>query len=78
MHSRRRLGRVGWPLHLDVRPMADPRIDHPTFFCADCHVDTYANQQYYMLKNRVWRAIAPSDPAVMLCLPCAERRLVGR
>jgi hypothetical protein len=53
----------------------DPRVDHSRFFCADCDVDTYANQHYYMLKNRVWKLIAPKDAGVMLCLPCAEKRL---
>jgi hypothetical protein len=55
--------------------VVNPRTHHPGFFCADCDVDTYVNQHYYMLKNRVWKLIAPDDPNVMLCLPCAERRL---
>jgi hypothetical protein len=53
----------------------DPLIHHPRFFCADCDVDTYVNEHYYMLKNRVWKAIAPDIPDVMLCLPCAEKCL---
>lgn len=56
-------------------PIVGPRSDHPRFFCADCDVDTYVNQQYYMLKNRVWRRIAGENPDIMLCLSCAERRL---
>jgi hypothetical protein len=56
-------------------PQLDPRVGHPKFFCVDCDVDTYSNEHYYMLKNRVWKLIAPKDPAVMLCLTCAEKRL---
>jgi hypothetical protein len=40
----------------------------------DCDVDTYVNQHYYMLKNRLWKRINPSVDG-MLCLPCAEKRL---
>ena len=54
--------------------MVDPRIDHPRFFCMDCDVDTYVNEQYYMLKDRLWKRINPSVDG-MLCLPCAEKRL---
>jgi hypothetical protein len=54
--------------------MTDPRIDHPRFFCMDCDVDTYVNEHYYMLKDRLWRKINPSIDG-MLCLPCAEKRL---
>jgi hypothetical protein len=54
--------------------MDDPRIDHPGFFCMDCDVDTYVNQQFYMLKDRLWKRINPSVDG-MLCLPCAEKRL---
>lgn len=54
--------------------MADPRKDHPRFFCMDCDVDTYVNEQFYMLKDRLWRKINPSIDG-MLRLPCAEKRL---
>jgi len=54
--------------------MTDPRVDHPRFFCMDCDVDTYVNEQYYMLKDRLWRKIHPSTDG-MLCLSCAEKRL---
>jgi hypothetical protein len=40
----------------------------------DCDVDTYVNQQYYMLKDRLWSRIHPPIDG-MLCLPCAEKRL---
>jgi hypothetical protein len=54
--------------------MVDPRKDHPRFFCMDCDVDTYVNEQFYMLKDRLWRRINPSIDG-MLCLRCAETRL---
>jgi hypothetical protein len=61
--------------------MADARLDHPQFFGMDCDNDTYVNEQYYMLKDRLWRKINPSIDG-MLCLPCAEecpaRRLARR
>lgn len=40
----------------------------------DCGADTYVNEQYYMLKNRLWKRIHPLMDG-MLCLPCAEKRL---
>jgi hypothetical protein len=60
---------------IDGKPsMVDPRLDHPRFFCVDCDADTYANEQFYMLKDRLWKRINPSIDG-MLCLPCAEKRL---
>ena len=50
------------------------RLHHPTFFCVDCDVDTYVNEQFYMLHDALWAQIA-SDVETMLCLECAERRL---
>jgi len=52
----------------------DPRADHPKFFCADCDVDTYANEQFYMLHDELW-AQAAADVETMLCLVCFEKRL---
>ncbi len=40
----------------------------------DCGVDTYSNQQYYMLWYKVWRSINYKIDG-MLCLDCAEKRL---
>ena len=54
--------------------MVDPRVDLPRFFCMDCDADTYVSQQYYVLKDRLWKRINPSIDG-MLCLPCAEKRL---
>jgi hypothetical protein len=53
---------------------ANPRADHPRFFCADCDVDTYVNQQYYMLHDELWARVAPQVDT-MLCLSCFEIRL---
>jgi hypothetical protein len=53
---------------------AAARADHPRFFCLDCDADTYVNQQYYMLKDELWKKINPSIDG-MLCLPCVEKRL---
>jgi hypothetical protein len=52
----------------------DPRADHPRFFCADCDVDTYVNEQFYMLHDKLWDQVAP-DVGTMLCLNCFEKRL---
>lgn len=54
--------------------MDEARLDHPRFFCIDCDIDTYTNQQYYMLSDDLWQRIHPAIDG-MLCLPCAERRL---
>jgi hypothetical protein len=40
----------------------------------DCDADTYANEQYYMLRPGLWRSINHRVDG-MLCLRCAERRL---
>jgi hypothetical protein len=53
---------------------SDPHADHPRFFCADCDVDTYVNEQFYMLHDEVWDQVA-SDVDTMLCLACFEKRL---
>jgi hypothetical protein len=57
-----------------VRQATDPRIDHSRFFCMDCDVDTYVNQQYYILKDGLWKSINRAIDG-MLCLGCAEKRL---
>jgi hypothetical protein len=54
--------------------MVDSRADHPRFFCMECDVDTYANEQYYVLKDRLWKRIHPPVDG-MLRLSCAEKRL---
>lgn len=42
--------------------------------CMDCGIDTMARDEYYMLKDPIWRSI---NPLVLgkLCLQCAEDRL---
>jgi hypothetical protein len=42
--------------------------------CMDCGVDTRAKDEYYMLKDELWRTINPLVVG-MLCLECAEDRL---
>jgi hypothetical protein len=54
--------------------IADPKITQLESFCMDCDVDTLANKQYYMLKERLWKRINPQLTG-MLCLKCAEQRL---
>jgi len=53
---------------------SDSRTDHPQFFCADCDVDTYVNEQFYMLHDELWAQVA-ADVDTMLCLDCFEKRL---
>lgn len=45
--------------------------------CMDCGVDTMARDEYYMLKDAIWRSINPLGLG-MLCLQCAEDRLGRR
>ena len=42
--------------------------------CLDCRSDTYASEEYYMLRLGLWRSINFHKDG-MLCLACAERRL---
>lgn len=44
------------------------------FNCMDCGCDTRRNEQYYMVRNGLWRSVNPKVDG-MLCLPCLERRL---
>jgi hypothetical protein len=62
---------------LDImkRPLA---YYHPAlgtgFFCMDCGCDTNANEQYYMIRDGLWKSVNPRIDG-MLCLMCLERRL---
>lgn len=42
--------------------------------CMDCGKDTIASQEYYALKDSVWRRLNPLVLG-LLCLECAEDRL---
>jgi hypothetical protein len=42
--------------------------------CTDCAVDTYANREYYMLRNDVWAATGHKQQGY-LCIGCVEQRL---
>lgn len=69
---------------------ANPRR-HPPYavnrrgLCADCGVDTYAIDEYYMVRHDVWQAAGGHrcsprcadwpDHSVMLCIGCLEQRL---
>lgn len=44
------------------------------FSCMDCGCDTNANEQYYMVRDGLWRSVNPSIDG-MLCLACLEKRL---
>lgn len=55
----------------DRRKIAEGRA---RWLCMDCDVDTYANEQYYMLRPGLWRSINHKVDG-MLCLACVERRL---
>jgi len=55
----------------DFRKIAEGRA---RWLCIDCGADTYANEQYYMLRPGLWRSINHKVDG-MLCLRCAERRL---
>jgi hypothetical protein len=51
----------------EIPSTVDPRKDHPWFFCIDCDVETYVNQQYFMLTNHLWNDSNLSIAGV-LCL----------
>ena len=42
--------------------------------CMDCRSDTFASEEYYMLRFGLWRSINARGRG-MLCLACVERRL---
>jgi hypothetical protein len=47
------------------------------WLCLDCNKNTFeGNEDYYFLKNRLWRQLVPRDERHgMLCRACVERRL---
>lgn len=47
------------------------------FECMDCHKDTGASGEYYMLIDALWQSIVP-DKQGMLCIECVEKRLGRR
>lgn len=47
-----------------------------SFLCIDCHADTSKINEYYMLKNWLWKKIRGGRH--MLCLNCVENRLGRR
>lgn len=55
----------------DCRKIAQGRS---RWLCMDCKADTYASEEYYMLRLGLWRSINHKVDG-MLCLRCAECRL---
>jgi hypothetical protein len=49
-------------------------VKHPEFLCVDCGYDTWVNE-YYMVKESVWRASGMKPRNGMLCIGCLETRL---
>ena len=48
----------------------------PHWCCMDCGKDTDASEEYYMLRNPLWRqAVKRPHRKGMLCLDCVEIRL---
>lgn len=44
------------------------------FRCKGCGVDTNANHEYYMLKDKVWFQVMGKKRG-MLCISCVEKKL---
>lgn len=44
------------------------------WLCMDCGKDTYESQEYFMLRNKLWKAVHSAVDG-MLCLACTEVRL---
>ena len=52
-------------------------MNRSNWFCLDCGKDTFENNEdYYVLRNRLWRSLVPrAERHGMLCRACVERRL---
>lgn len=53
--------------------VCDPEV---CFCCGDCGVDTSGINEYYSVKNRVWRKWGNKHG--MLCIACLESRMGRR
>jgi hypothetical protein len=53
--------------------MARKKIDK-TFLCLDCKIDTAELDEYYLVRDEVWREANPQGDG-MLCISCLEKRL---
>lgn len=63
-------------LTMDLLSRLEPsKPDYSAFACLDCGVCTHTINEYYMLRNHIWRSIADDG---MLCIGCAEKRLGRR
>jgi hypothetical protein len=57
---------------------AKDRVNRKQFFnehCADCGVNTFEANEYYMVHNSVWGAAGMEMESGMLCIGCLEERL---
>ena len=45
------------------------------FRCVDCSVNTCGIDEYYMVRDSVWRAARMKPAGGMLCIGCLEKRL---
>lgn len=45
------------------------------FRCKDCAIDTNVINEYYMVKDHIWRAARMTTHGGMLCVGCLEGRL---
>jgi hypothetical protein len=51
-------------------------MNETRWLCLDCRKNTLHTDDYYMLRNKLWRQIVPREQRHgMLCLSCMERRL---
>ena len=44
------------------------------FNCLGCGINTHLIQEYYMVKDAIWKIVNPKDRG-MLCIGCAEHEL---
>ena len=51
-------------------------MDKSNWLCLDCGKDTLRTDDYYMLRNKLWRELVPREQRHgMLCLACVSKRL---
>jgi hypothetical protein len=49
-------------------------LEGKPYACNDCGIDTNAEQEYYMVKDKIWKESKVPKKA-MLCILCLEKRL---
>lgn len=51
-------------------------MDESNWICLDCGRNTLHSDDYYMLRNKLWRELVPREQRHgMLCLSCVSKRL---